>query len=414
MNRLKHISIHIFSFIFLKIFTLKLIKIKFSLSLFFLLSLSQNILSQSDSLSIENKKVEENVGRFRYIDLKGHTGLHKYSGESLENLLGLGYGSFDVKFGWKPSIPEHWSNNYGYASYGIGYYIGFIGNPNVLGTPNAIFGFVNFPVSHPSKRNVFQISPAFGFVFNLKPYDEISNPLNDSFGSKYAFYSNINIGAAYFVSQNMDLLYGIDLTHLSLGRVTTPNYGLNMVGINLGLRYYYNNDQRKLNKNSSNIQLQSRFSRYSGNTKTNLNESLINIYTAIGTVQNEEDKGTSNRYYTFSGVIDYQYKFNTMHAITTGIDLFYDESLVLYYPDKKDRYLVGIHAGYDFMVYKFAFRFQGGAYIGDDKDKEPLYMRVAFQYEFTKWMYAQIGIKSKKGARADWMEWGIGFKPFKW
>ena len=407
-------SIYIFISTILNIYKFKLAKIKYLLLLIFLFSISQTVLSQIDSLSSENNKEGEYVGKFRYIELKGHTGLHMYSGESLDGLLGVGYGSVVARFGWQPSKQEHWSNHYGYASYGLGYYIGFIGNPDVLGIPNAVFGFIDFPISHPGKRNVFHISPAFGFVFNLKPYDEIDNPLNDSFGSELAFYTNINIGASYFINKNMDLLYGIDFTHLSLGRITTPNYGLNMVGLNLGLREYNNTDQRKLIKNSSNVQLQSRFSRYSKNKNIKLNESFINIYTAIGTVQNEEDKGTSIRYYTFSGVLDYQYKFNNKHAITTGIDLFYDESLSLYYPDKKDNYLVGIHAGYDFVVYKFTLRFQGGAYLGDDKDKEPLYMRVAFQYEFTKWMYAQIGIKTKKGARADWMEWGLGFKPFKW
>lgn len=382
--------------------------------LFFLLSNPQFVLSQNDTLIIDNEKDKINIGRFRYVDLKGHTGFHLYSGQSLNDLLGLGYVSFEARYGWQPNNTKHWSNYYGCASYGVGYYIGNIGNQEVLGTPNALFGFINFPISHPGKRNVFQISPAFGFIFNLKPYDENNNPLNDSFGSKYAFYTSINIGAEYYINKKIDLLYGIDFTHFSLARITTPNYGLNMIGLNLGLRYLYNADQRKLNKNNSTKVLKSRFIRSTRYDNPKLNESFINIYTAIGIVQNEEDKGTSNRYYTFSGVLDYQYKFNNMHAITSGIDLFYDESLIIYYPDKKDRYMVGIHAGYDFMINKIAIRLQGGTYLGDDKGKEPLYMRVAFQYEFTKWMYAQIGIKTKKGARADWMEWGLGFKPFKW
>lgn len=388
------------------------VRIKHFLLLFFIFLLPQIILPQNDTLSFVDNK--ENIGRFRYIEFKGRTGLHMYSGKLLNNLLSTGYGAIEARYGWQPSSKEHWSNQYGYPSYGVGYYIGFIGNPNVLGTPNAIFGFLNFPLSRPDKRTVLQISPSFGFIFNLKPYEKDDNPLNDSFGSKYALYSSLSIGAEYFINNSMDLLYGVDVTHLSLARITTPNYGLNMVGVNMGLRYFYNADQRKLNKINSSEQLQSRFSRYPKSKNTKLNKSYINIYTGFGTVQNEEDKGTSKRYYTFSGVIDYQYKFDNMHAVTTGFDLFYDDSLGLYYPDEKDKYLTGIHAGYDFSIHKLALRLQGGAYFGDNKGKEPLYMRVAVQYEITKWMYFQFGIKTKKGARADWMEWGLGFKPFKW
>jgi len=29
-------------------------------------------------------------------------------------------------------------------------------------------------------------------------------------------------------------------------------------------------------------------------------------------------------------------------------------------------------------------------------------------------MYAQVGLKTLAGAAADWIEFGVGFKPFNW
>jgi hypothetical protein len=252
-------------------------------------------------------------------------------------------------------------------------------------------------------------------TYNLIPYNEENNPTNDAIGAKIAVYLNLNLGAEYKLTRELDLLYGFDFTHFSNGRSFTPNFGLNMYGINVGMRYYNNADQKKINRDLyTQDLLQARFKKPKSRKNTKLNENVIDVYLAIGTVQNEEDRGTSNRYATFSGVVDYKHKFSNMHAITGGFDLFYDESLIIEYPEMKDRFMPAIHAGYDFMFGKFTFRLQGGAYLGDDKGKDKTFIRASLQYEISKWMFAQAGLKTKNGSRADWAEFGIGFKPFKW
>ena len=100
-----------------------------------------------------------------------------------------------------------------------------------------------------------------------------------------------------------------------------------------------------------------------------------------------------------------------MHGLTAGLDYFYDESLQIDYPDDTD--LIGLHVGYDFMFGKMSARLQYGAYLEDDKNKDPTYIRAAFRYDITNWLFAQVGIKTKDQSRADWVEFGIGFTPFR-
>jgi len=355
-------------------------------------------------------------GKFNNISIKGLSGGHLYGGNDLSEKVNFGYGALDVRFAWQPSTDNEWSRDTGFASYGVGFYSASIGDPEIFGNPNALYGFVNFFLSNPNRRNVFEISPAFGLTYHLNPYNPDSNPLNDAIGARMAVYFNLNFGAAYRVNREVDFLYGIDFTHFSNGRTFTPNYGLNMFGFNVGMRYNFNRLQNKINPDpfATNV-VSARFKR-PDNKKTEKNafENSVDIYLAAGTVQNYEDKGTDLRYGTISGVLDYRKYFNKNHGLTAGVDVFYDNSLIADYEKSSDRYLVGVHGGYDFMFWKFDLRFQIGSYLTDNKGKGGFYMRPALQYEISKDFFAQIGLKTKNGGAADWIEFGLGWKPFKW
>jgi len=382
---------------------------------FILLFTISTIQGQKKSISFDDVKDEVNYGRFRYIEVKGHTGFNLYAGELLEETVSNGYGAVEFRYGWQLTDPEHWTSRYGYASYGVGYYSGFMGDPEVLGKPNALFGFINFPLSPGTNKNGFETSLSTGITYNLEPYDPISNPDNDAIGTPLAVYFNLSLGGAYKWNREMDLIYGVDFTHFSNGRLTTPNYGFNMYGLNMALRYHYNADQKFVDKDLYSDQLlAARFERPKKEKNIRLHESSIEIYLAGGSVQNEEDKGTYNRYGIFTTVLDYRFKFSSMHAITAGFDIFYDGSLEVKFPETKDQFLVGAHVGYDFMFGKMALRLQGGGYLTDDKRKSPTYLRAAFRYDITDWFYAQIGLKTRDTSRADFVEFGVGFRPFKW
>ena len=358
-------------------------------------------------------------GRFRTIQLSGHSGAHLYGGETLDDETISSYGALEVKFAWQNNNPDSWASQYGYPSYGFGLYSGELGDPQIFGHPNAVFGFINFPLSNPSKRNAFRIEPSLGFTYNLEPYDTEKNPLNDAIGSRVTVYFNVNFGWAYKWTKELDLLYGMDFSHFSNGRSNTPNWGLNMFGLNLGLRYHYNADEFKISKDPyAQRSLPARYVRPERklNTKVEDNQS-INLYAAIGTVQTYPEEGESfdnERYNTFSAVVDYQHKFNNMHGVSAGFDFFYDASLEARFPDDSSQYyLAGIHGGYDFMFYKFTIGAHMGTYLTDNRGKEPYFARVAIRYELFDWAYAQVGLKTDAFA-ADWIEFGVGFRPFKW
>ena len=355
-------------------------------------------------------------GRYKSISVKAMTGGHLYSGETLTEEVKWGYSAFDIRFAWHPSADNDWTKDTGFASYGVGFYNAFVGDPELFGDPTALYGFANFFLSKPWRRNVLELSPALGLTYHLQPYDPETNPTQDALGSRIAVYFNVHFGGAYKFTRELDLTYGIDFTHYSNGRTWQPNYGLNLFGLNAGVRYHWNQSQKQLDPDphTTNV-VPARFNRpeRAASRKNDFSNS-IDVYAAAGVVQNEADTGTDRRFGTFSGVVDYRHYFNRMHGVTVGLDLFYDNSLSESFADSSDRFLYAAHAGYDFMFWRFDVRVQLGAYLNDDKGKGKLFTRPAIQYAITDSFFAQVGLKTKNGFAADWVEFGIGWKPFKW
>lgn len=190
-----------------------------------------------------------------------------------------------------------------------------------------------------------------------------------------------------------------------------------MVGFHLGLRYLYNANQPTDKENIySNDNL--RPVRYVRPLKTpNIeveNPNSVNVFAAVGTVQTDSKAGTSERYTTFSGIGKYQHKFNNMHGITAGFNYFYDASLIETFPDNPSkRSMVGVHLGYDFMFYNFTIIGQLGTYLAKNHGKEPIFFRPGIRYDLGNRFYLQLALKAD-GFAADWVEFGIGFRPFKW
>ncbi len=375
------------------------------LLLFSLLSYAQNSSSTDDDAK----------NKFKFIEIKFHFGsfLKAQNALTASGILDNGYGGVTGKLGWQPTDPNGWASRYGYPAYGVGFYTGFLSNADVFGNPNAVYGFAKFPLSSVEKRTVFAIEPSLGLTYKLHPYDSETNPLNTAIGARASVYFNLDFGWTFKWTRELDLLYGLDFSHFSNGSTYKPNNGLNLFGFNLGLRYHYNAAQKKKDPDIyTNDVLPARFKRPQGSPALKTSGNAISLYVAGGAAQNDALIGTQTLMDVFTSVLDYEHQFNEMHAITGGFDLFYDNRFRE--REASDRWLTGIHVGYDFRVYRFAVKMQFGTYLGDDKGKGAFFMRPALRYNFSKRFFAQIGLKTLDGGAADYIEYGMGMRLFSW
>lgn len=376
------------------------------------------LLPLSSALNAQEKSVKM---PYRVFEIKLHGGNHLYTGRTLEDLLENGYGAIEVRYGWQMSESDEWAAMHNYPTWGVGWYSGFIGDPEVFGNPNALYGWVNFPLSKASRRNQFELGLGLGLTYNLIPYDPEENAINDAIGARFAAYFNAGIGGAYALNREMDLLYGLDLTHFSNGRTVQPNYGLNMVGLNVGIRYHFNRNN-KFNDDRINPSevLAVRPDRTKTRKPPKTGDHIIQFYQAIGTVQNREDAGTSRRYITSTTMLEYNYSISEKSGLTFGFDYFIDPSVSDVnaepeYANYGTTQFPGVHIGYDYKFWRFTIRLQAGTMITEagQEIKDGAFLRPAFKYDFSDILYGQFGLKTYRGATADWFEFGMGLRLFK-
>ncbi len=344
-----------------------------------------------------------------FADFKMHSGSHLYTGQNLDEALQYGYGALELRVGWQTNGGEEWTHEYNFPYFGVGWYTGTIGDPDVFGQPNALYGFFGWPIGK-HKRNSFNPELGVGLTYGLKGYNPENNPLNDAIGASMAVYFNLNFGFNYALNREIDLLYGADFTHFSNGRTYQPNAGLNMFGLNLGARYHFNTGQKKYSPGIRPDKVLPVRADYSKVNKKRERFSENNILTTVGfgTSQNAEDAGTDTRHFNFSGILDYQHFFNMRNGYTVGLDYFYDGSMI---PGGNDPNMLAAHVGYDFRFWKLTLRVQMGSYIlAPDNRMSTIFMRPGFKYDIFDRLYAQFALKTLNGAAADWIEFGFGYQ----
>lgn len=373
------------------------------------------------SHSLALAQTDSAEARYRFVDVKIHSGGHLYTGQQLSEVLEAGFVSMQLRYGWQTHGKHEWEKALNYPAYGVGWYTGSIGDPDILGNPNALFGFMQFPLSK-HKRNTFVLEPELGLTYNLKPFDPETNYINDAIGARFAVFFNLAFGGIYKLNRELDLTYGFAFTHFSNGRTVWPNFGLNMYGLAFGARYNFNKAQKKLDRDlftTRVVKARPELPAAAKPSKVNP-KNQITFYQAFGTVQNRTDAGTDIRYLTSSTVLEYSRKLNELHGLTFGVNGFYDASTrdTTAWPAAKNhdtQFFPAVHVGYDLSFWKLLIRIQAGTCFtaAGQEVKGGRFMRPAIRYDFSRKWYGQLGLKSYYGG-ADWIEFGFGVKLWNW
>jgi hypothetical protein len=247
-----------------------------------------------------------------------------------------------------------------------------------------------------------------GLIYMSKKYDLNSNTTNNAIGSHINNLTTFNFGIGYDL-EVVRVYAGYQLTHISNGRTSTPNTGLNFYGFNFGIT-------KNIEKSS-----QSLISTNRPKTIDSLRHFGVEIGTGLGFNEYTFRDGPKyNSYYAYLGL---GYRYNPYLRTIIGLEYEYNESVFQFY----NQDFVSRSEAMDYatrtsialsQVLRFGYigvRLQGGFYLPypalRDDAIHPNWLRLSMEVYFRKHKYITqpyigVGFKTHKAVAQYVMIYG--------
>ncbi len=352
-------------------------------------------------LPVLSQRMQRDTTKEHYVQLICQTG---FFGTGIQNdsvsLPGSLYNALDIRFGWKSKKNGLYPTLYRHPTFGLGFYAATFNRPEI-GSPYALYGFVDFPFWNKNQKWQWVYSMAMGLSYNFNPYDPEKNPLNTLIGSKQNAYIHFHGRVNHRLNDRLSFGMGLGFTHFSNGAYRLPNVGLNKGSWLIGMQYRTTKDKKDNSENALPV--------YTRKSQTN-------IYWSNG-VKNFQPGGAI---YWKTGIgwsrtwsIDHRYR------VGVGTDLFYrsgSSNVPAGMNSKENAWSAGIFAAWEWVITDRLFMpLNIGAYMHDYTEnggQHRWYERIGLRYHINQHLYTGLSIKAHLQV-ADFTEWTIGFRPGK-
>jgi hypothetical protein len=374
---------------------------------------------------------DTNYGSFNYVQLTYFKGDHVTYPNGFEEAFSKGYNAFELRLGWQSTGRQTWQRLHKYPVYGLGVFVSSLGTADVdsvVGAPSGIYFFYGEPLIRFWRITAY-FDLGIGLSYDFVPYDAENNPTNDVIGSRVNLYFNGNLSLMAKLSERMDMSLGANFFHFSNGRSNTPQRGINMGGLNLGLKYNFNamKGHTKLARPDYQPPVRPVYMKAPKPPIDRFGE--LQFLVSGGTVETEPGEAKTatgeqdttllqKRYYTSTIGVDYAYLVWRKLKLHTGLDFMYDGSMENYIagkaPQEVDfggKFMFGYHFGFQYLIERFTLYYSLGFYgYKESETRGTWYMRAGGRIGLTDHIDAHIALKTRNGGIADWIEWGICYK----
>lgn len=316
--------------------------------------------------------------------------------------------AFEINLGKETYGRQQWQAMYGYPIMGVSYWYSELGNSKFLGSANAVFPYINYPIVRNRKQELnFRVG--LGLAYLTKRFDRLENYKYIAIGSHVN--AAINLGAEYRwrFDPRMNASIGIAFMHFSNGSTKTPNYGMNTPSVNLAFAYRLSKENQYLNKKI--IPLLYSFE-FPESKSIDLSLGVTAAYKDMGS-----EYGKTFMIYNFFGTLMKQFSFKSSAGL--GFDLTYDESDYYFaklnnvvYEQKSELLRFGVGPVYQLIMSKLSYNFGLGFYLKGKLAPTDTYFKFGLQYQLTPGLFTNLTLRTNIG-RADYLGLGLGYK-FQW
>ena len=320
---------------------------------------------------------------------------------SIVHLIKGQIGGGELTYVFRTCGKRAWQPIHAFPEFGLSYMHLYLANPSEIGNLDALYPYMNLRLNKQRRNFKMYLRLGLGIANMSKPFDRLTNSKNNAIGSHINGYVNIRLSSSYMLSKSWRLDSGIGLTHASNGAIKTPNLGLNMATLNLGVGYVFGNKNLEMCKDSVMPKIKKRW-----------HPSVIGI---VGFKELEQPLGNKYMAYGLSGNLYYSASYK--NRLGTGVEFVYsNETRVKLERDSasteriKDVLKIGVKAGYSFNIDRISIPIDFGYYVfQNDNLKEKFFHRLGVRYMVSKHVIANVTLYTH-WAKADYFEWGLGYE----
>jgi len=344
-------------------------------------------------------KAQDSPAHDFIISAQGHYGYIISHRNNIAHLIhGHIYGG-ELSYLFRTNGHQAWEQIHHYPELGVCALHLYLANPSQLGTLEALYPYTNIRLNKLTRNWKLNLRLGVGLAYITRPFNAMSNHKNNAIGSNLNGFVNLRMSYAVMLSKSWRLDAGVGLTHASNGAMATPNLGLNMATINLGIGYAIGNKELVYKKDT--------IAKCSKKWSTS-------VIALIGVRELEQPNGPK---YMAYGLQLNQYRvLNYKNKLGIGIEGAYNtltrkrfELDSVYNTGFSDIATLGAKLAYEFTFNKVSLPVEFGAYI---YKKEPefgsFFHRIGVRYMITKHVQANVTLLTH-WARADYFEWGLGY-----
>lgn len=351
-------------------------------------------------IHISGLHAQANPERDFIISVHGHYGFIMSHRNNMAHLIkGHIYGG-ELNYTFRTSGDKPWQQLYKYPDFGICLVHLDLANPQQLGTLEALYPYTNLRLNKLNKKINFNLRLGVGLGFLTKPFDRITNHKNNAIGSHVNGFVNIRLSASYLITDSWLINTGVGLTHISNGAMKTPNLGLNMATINLGVGYVFGNKCLS----------------YKTDSLAPCNKTWKLLLIGVTGVKELETPGGPK--YMVYGLQTIAYKtLNYKNRLGGGIEFTYNNSTrqewyndSIYNPSFTDILQIGAKCSYSYVLHRISLPVEFGVYIFKKQHINGMFFhRIGVRYMLTKHLIANVTLLTHF-AKADYFEGGLGYE----
>lgn len=352
-------------------------------------------------VSVMQKSVAQNIPSKDFvISAQGHYGYIISHRNNMAHLIkGHIYGG-EVNYIFRTDGSKIWQQIHKYPEWGLCALHLYLANPSQLGNMEAIYPYANLRLNKLNRKFALNLRLGLGLAYLTKSFDRISNYKNNAIGSHLNGFVNLRLSTVIMLTKTWRLDAGVGLSHASNGAMKTPNLGLNVATVNLGIGYVFGNKEIQYKKDSI------------PSCEKKWSPGVIIVWGI-----KELEKPCGPKYNVFGLQLNMYRVLNHKNKLGTGIEMTYNTATKqlwandLVYTNKfGDITQAGAKLAYAFTFHRISVPVDFGVYFYKKQKVNGLFFhRTGIRYMINEHFMANVTLLTH-WAKADYFEWGIGYQ----